>query len=60
MLFINFLAENLGTILVFFAVAAIVSLLVLKLIKDKRSGRSGCSCGCSSCVYSKEGCKGKN
>ncbi len=57
MLFINFLAENLGTILVFFAIAAIVSLLVLKLIKDKRSG---CSCGCSSCVYSKEGCKGKN
>ena len=52
MLFIDFLCENLGTIAVGSAVVAMVVLLIIKLIKDKRAGKSGCSCGCSSCPMS--------
>lgn len=52
MLFINFLSENLGTIIVLAAVLALVTFLTIKLIKDKKAGKSGCSCGCSSCPMS--------
>ena len=52
MLFINFLSENLGTIIVLAAVLALVAFLTLKLVKDKKAGKSGCSCGCSSCPMS--------
>ncbi len=52
MLFINFISENLGTIAVGASVLCLVALLVLKLVKDKKAGKSGCSCGCSSCPMS--------
>ena len=52
MLFINFLSENLGTIIVLAAVLALVTFLTIKLIKDKKAGKSGYSCGCSSCPMS--------
>lgn len=57
MLLIDFFKENLGTIAVGAVVLTIVVLLVLKLVKDKRAGKSGCSCGCSSCPMSR-GCPG--
>ena len=50
---INFIGQNIGTIAVGAAVILIVGLLILKLIKDKKSGKGGCSCGCSSCPMSK-------
>ena len=52
MLFINFVSQNLGTIVVGAAVLSLVVLLILKLAKDKKAGKSGCSCGCSSCPMS--------
>lgn len=55
MLLISFISQNLGTIIVAAAVAALVIFLVAKLIRDKRAGKSGCSCGCSSCPMS-SGC----
>lgn len=56
---IEFLTENLGTAVVLCAVIALVTFLVIKLVKDKKEGKSSCSCGCSACPMSKE-CQGKN
>jgi hypothetical protein len=45
------LAENIGTIVVLLVVCVLVGLVVAKMIRDKKSGKSSCSCGssCSSC-----------
>lgn len=59
MLFVNFISQNIGTIVVLAIVAAIVALLILKLVKDKKAGKSSCSCGCSSCPM-RDGCRGNS
>jgi hypothetical protein len=48
-----FLAENWGTIVVGLVVAGIVAAIIVKIIRDKRKGKS-VVCDCSSC----EGCHG--
>lgn len=42
-----------GTIIVSLALVGVVSLVVRKLIKDRKQG--GCSCGCAECS-SKKSC----
>ena len=44
------LAENLGTIIVSLILIAVVSLIVVKMIKDKKSGKGSCGCGCEHCA----------
>lgn len=44
------LAENGATIAIGAVVAAVLGLVVYKMIKDKRNGRSGCGCGCANCA----------
>ncbi|MGI6115499.1 MULTISPECIES: FeoB-associated Cys-rich membrane protein [unclassified Clostridium] len=48
---LQFLTENLGTILVGLAVALLLTLVVVKLLRDRKKGKSVCSCGgaCSGC-----------
>ena len=46
---LNFLQENLPTILVSAVVLAAVVAVVVKMVRDKRKGKSSCSCGCSGC-----------
>ncbi len=40
-----------GTVIVAVIVAAAVGLIIFKMIKDRRSGKGGCSCGgdCGAC-----------
>ena len=59
MLFVNFISQNIGTIVVLAIVAAIVALLIFKLVKDKKASKSSCSCGCSSCPM-RDGCRGNS
>ena len=40
---------NLPTIIALIVVVAIVGLVIWKMIRDKKQGKGGCSCGCSSC-----------
>ncbi len=51
---INFLAANLGTILVSAILIAIVALIIANLVGKKKKGQSacGCGCGCSNCPSS--------
>ena len=47
----EWLAANLATIIVALVLLAVVVLVIRKMIRDKRQGKGGCSCGgnCASC-----------
>ena len=49
---IEFSTANIGTIAVFLILAALLTLVAVKIIKDKKNGASTCGCGCSTCPYS--------
>jgi len=49
---INFLLENVGTIIVALVLAAIVALIVIARVKAKKKGKSTCGCGCENCAMS--------
>lgn len=44
------LTENIGTIVVSLILIAVVSLIVARMIKDKKQGKSSCGCGCENCA----------
>ncbi|MDO4845708.1 MAG: FeoB-associated Cys-rich membrane protein [Oscillospiraceae bacterium] len=46
------LHENIGTIVVALALAAVVALVVFRLHRDRKSGKSSCGCNCGSCPMS--------
>ena len=49
---LTFLAENWGTIVLGIALLAVVILIVVKLVRDRRKGKSSCGCGCDNCPSS--------
>lgn len=42
----------LGTFIVLSLVGAMVGGIVYAMIRDRKNGKSGCSCGCANCKYS--------
>lgn len=48
------LSENIGTVLVCAFLAVIVIAIVISMIRQKRNGKSSCSCGCAGCPMSGE------
>lgn len=46
---INFIIDNLGTIIVSAILASAVVLAIRKLYKDKKAGKSACGCKCAGC-----------
>ena len=55
---LDFITNYGGSIIVGAIVLAIVALIIVKGVRDKRAGKSSCSCGgsCASCGC----CKSKN
>lgn len=51
---LDFLVQNLGTILVGAVVLAVVVSVLWKMVRDKKQGKSSCGCGCGGC----SGCGG--
>ena len=49
---IDFIKNNLGSIIVFLVLALIITLIIIKIIKDKKAGKTGCGCGCANCENS--------
>ena len=49
--------ENLSTIIIALVLAVIIGLVIFFMIRNKRQGKSSCSCGCIGC--SKQ-CKAKS
>ena len=50
--FVQWLIENLGSIVVVLVLIAIVSDIIVHMIRQKRSGKGGCGCGCDGCANS--------
>ncbi len=46
----TWLGENIGTIIVIAVLVLIVGLIIRGMIKNKKSGKSSCGCGCSECA----------
>ena len=44
------LSENLATIIIGALVFALLTFVTVRLIKNKRAGKSTCSCGCGGCA----------
>lgn len=43
------LSENIATVIICAVLIAIVAAIIVKLIKDKKQGKSSCGCGCADC-----------
>ena len=45
----DWLMNNWGTIVVGFAVAAVIALIIINYVRKKKQGKSTCGCGCADC-----------
>ena len=50
----DWIINNLGTIIVALVVAAVVGLIVFNYIRKKKKGQSTCGCGCADCPMKKK------
>lgn len=46
------ITENIGTILISAVLLLVVVLIIRKLVKDKKKGKSSCGCNCTHCAMS--------
>lgn len=46
------ITENIGTILISAVLLLVVVLIIQKLVKDKKKGKSSCGCNCAHCAMS--------
>ncbi|MEA4893692.1 MAG: FeoB-associated Cys-rich membrane protein [Oscillospiraceae bacterium] len=47
---LDFISQNLGSIIIGLAVLGVITLIIVKMVKERKSGKSvGCGCGCESC-----------
>ena len=46
----EWIGKNIGTILIAAVLAALVALIIVKLVSDRKKGRSSCGCGCEACA----------
>lgn len=52
----TWLASHIGTIAVSAVLCAVVAGILVKMIRDKKSGRSSCGGNCGSCGHCSGGC----
>lgn len=49
---LEWLSANIGSIIVVLVLAAIVTAIIVNMIKDKKRGKSSCGGGCAGCAFS--------
>ena len=47
---LDWIIQNLANIVICLVLILAVTLAVVKLVKDKKAGRSSCGCGCAHCA----------
>ncbi len=47
---LNWITENLSTIIVSLVLILIVAAIIRKLVRDKKKGKSSCGCNCAHCA----------
>ena len=55
----DFITQNIGTIGVLLVLGLVVVLIINKMRKDKKQGKSSCGCGCTNCAM-RESCPSHN
>lgn len=45
-----YIVSHMGYIVVTLVLILIVAAVIFRMVRDKRSGKSGCGCGCSGCA----------
>lgn len=48
----SYISSHLGDIIVFLILALLVSAVIVRMVRDKKSGTGGCGCGCKGCANS--------
>ena len=46
----DWIAQNLGTLLISAVLIAIVTSIIISLIRQKKGGKSSCGCNCAHCA----------
>jgi hypothetical protein len=55
---LDWLAQNLGTIVVLLVLIAVVALIIRYLVGQKKRGKTSCGCNCAGCAM-RNACHGK-
>ena len=56
---LDWISQNLATILISLVLIVICALIVLKMYRNKKQGKTSCGCGCSACAM-KDMCHSQN
>ena len=56
---LQWIGENVGSIIAVIVLAVLLGAIIVKMINDKKSGKSGCGCGCEHCAM-KDSCHSDN
>lgn len=54
---LSWIVGNVATIVICLVLAAVIAAIVIKLVRDKKKGKSTCGCGCGGCAM-KDACHG--
>ncbi len=54
---LEWIKDNIGTIIVGAALVLLIAFIIVRMVKNKKQGKSACGCGCSDCAM-KASCKG--
>lgn len=46
---LSWIGENSGTILVGLILVAVIAGILVRMIRNRKKGKSSCGCGCASC-----------
>ena len=57
--FLSFIEGNLATVITLAVIAAIVALIIVGIVRDRKAGKSSCGCSCASCPMG-GACHGKS
>lgn len=49
---LEWIANNWATLVIGIVLAAIVTIIVIHMIREKKEGKSSCGCGCANCPMS--------
>ncbi len=46
---LTWLGENFATIIICAVLIAVVAAIIVRMVKNKKKGKSSCGCGCADC-----------
>ena len=47
---LTWLGENFATIIICAVLIAVVAAIIVRMVKNKKKGKSSCGCGCADCT----------